>query len=90
MTHQIIKSGSTIISKFKGGLSRTLGRCFPEVGIGDKRQRRKILEDFAREQGFDSLNPKNWYAARDYISDIKVFLPSPLPHLSLISPQYIP
>jgi hypothetical protein len=47
-------------------------KCFPEVGIGDKRERKKILDAFAREKGFDPQNPENWYAHAQDLLETKV------------------
>eukprot|EP00026_Physarum_polycephalum_P001465 Phypoly_transcript_01467.p1 GENE.Phypoly_transcript_01467~~Phypoly_transcript_01467.p1 ORF type:complete len:1055 (+),score=143.84 Phypoly_transcript_01467:198-3362(+) len=61
-------------SSFNGNFAGALCHMFPELGLELHKfqtppksfwlhasNRRRLLEDFAREQGFDALMPDNWY-----------------------------
>eukprot|EP00026_Physarum_polycephalum_P001914 Phypoly_transcript_01917.p1 GENE.Phypoly_transcript_01917~~Phypoly_transcript_01917.p1 ORF type:complete len:811 (+),score=69.95 Phypoly_transcript_01917:211-2643(+) len=65
------KSGRTILRKFKNGYVEALQYLFPDVKFNPEsfaktkyykiENRRKFLENYARENGFDPLNPNMWY-----------------------------
>jgi len=66
------KGARRVISYHKGSLAKTLIDLFPGIGLdksrfsskrwGDSVNRRKFFENYARENGFDPLEPENWYA----------------------------
>eukprot|EP00026_Physarum_polycephalum_P001944 Phypoly_transcript_01947.p1 GENE.Phypoly_transcript_01947~~Phypoly_transcript_01947.p1 ORF type:complete len:919 (+),score=98.36 Phypoly_transcript_01947:138-2894(+) len=68
------KELSRILSHFKGSYATALKELFPEVKFerskfillprnhwGHVNTRREFFDTFARQNGFDPLNPENWY-----------------------------
>eukprot|EP00026_Physarum_polycephalum_P004297 Phypoly_transcript_04315.p1 GENE.Phypoly_transcript_04315~~Phypoly_transcript_04315.p1 ORF type:complete len:712 (-),score=56.46 Phypoly_transcript_04315:8-2143(-) len=62
------QQGENIVEKFKG-FSNAIRTLFPEIRFNfakftgswrDMKARRTLLENFAKEHGFDPLNPENW------------------------------
>eukprot|EP00026_Physarum_polycephalum_P000846 Phypoly_transcript_00847.p1 GENE.Phypoly_transcript_00847~~Phypoly_transcript_00847.p1 ORF type:complete len:1309 (+),score=236.62 Phypoly_transcript_00847:226-3927(+) len=77
------KASHAVMGHYNGSISRALSQVFPEIGLEPHKMwappdwteaetRRKFFEDFARENGFDPLNPENWYhQSRDKIMERK-------------------
>eukprot|EP00026_Physarum_polycephalum_P001768 Phypoly_transcript_01770.p1 GENE.Phypoly_transcript_01770~~Phypoly_transcript_01770.p1 ORF type:complete len:893 (+),score=154.72 Phypoly_transcript_01770:58-2736(+) len=76
--------GEQVIRNFKGSIFRALVDLFPEVHFdgnkftntplkfwGNPSNRRKFLERFAEEKGFDPLLAENWYSV--HIGEIDAF-----------------
>eukprot|EP00026_Physarum_polycephalum_P008136 Phypoly_transcript_08214.p1 GENE.Phypoly_transcript_08214~~Phypoly_transcript_08214.p1 ORF type:complete len:513 (-),score=83.64 Phypoly_transcript_08214:5-1384(-) len=62
-----------VLFYYNYSISKALGDLFPEIGINHSRflhksfwnnseNRRKFFEDYANANGFDPLDPENWYS----------------------------